>query len=83
MAVPTSDRLQAEWLLLEAAAGFEAIGRAIAVAHDRWTDEGADEETLDWLAGLLDQSGWWHGRLTTQLRLPASRCQEYPDGHLR
>lgn len=70
-------------LLQEAASGFEAIGRSLAAAYDRWAADGADEETLDWLASLLDQSGWWHGRLTSHLAQPVKSCREYPDGVLR
>ena len=83
MVVSALDRQQAESLLQEAASGFEAIARSLASAYDRWADGGADEATLDWLAGLLDQSGWWHGRLTSQLAHTATTCQEYSDSELR
>lgn len=79
MAVPTSDQLLAESLLQEAASGFETIGRSMAAAYDRWVAEGTDEQTLDWLAGLLDQAGWWHGRLTAQLATANRDCREHPD----
>ena len=83
MAAPTPNRLLAETLVQEAASGFETIGRSLAAAYDRWAADGADEETLGWLASLVDQSGWWHGRLTSHLAQPVRSCREYPDGVLR
>lgn len=79
MAAPTNDPLVCESLLREAAAGFEALGLSLADAYDSWVAIEAEEDTLVWMAGLIEQAGWWHGRLTSELAHSSLIRLDHPD----
>jgi hypothetical protein len=55
---------EARALLIDAAAGLDAIAFELIGLHDSWHADGAPAPSLAWLAGLIGQLGWWNGRFT-------------------
>lgn len=59
----TIDSLMNDALLAELGEGVDAMADRIAAVHDRWAAAGADADTLGFLADLLENLGWWRGRI--------------------
>lgn len=63
----TLDSLMNDALLAELGEGLDAIAHQIATVHDRWAAAGAGADTLGFLADLLENLGWWRGRVDAAL----------------
>jgi hypothetical protein len=63
MDASTVDSLMNEALLADLGDGLDAIADRIATVHDQWAAAGAGVGTLGFLADLLENLGWWRGRI--------------------
>jgi len=79
-------RLVTDSLLVEASEGLDGIAHRLTGLGEGWIMGGADPRTLSWLAGVIDELGWWSGRLIGGLStvepsefLAVRSCQAPPD----
>ena len=58
------DRFLTESLLIGASEALDDIAFELAALRDGWAAMPAQLSTLQWLDGLIEQAGWWSGRLS-------------------
>ena len=57
------DQILIASLLTEAAEGLTTVAMELASLYDSWVARGDCPEAVLWMKGLLEQLGWWAGRL--------------------
>lgn len=57
------DQILIASLLTDAAEGLTAVAMELASLYDGWVARGDCAEAVLWMKGLLEQLGWWAGRL--------------------
>ena len=57
------DQILTASLLAEAAEGVTSVAMELASLYDGWVARGDCTEAVLWMRGLLEQLGWWAGRL--------------------
>ena len=57
------DRVLTAQLLVEASQGVSAVAMEIASLYDSWVDRDDCPDAVTWLRRMLEQLGWWAGRL--------------------
>ncbi len=63
MNVAELDRVLAARLMADAAEGIGSVAMELASLYDAWVRRGDCPEAVAWLRPLLEQLGWWAGRL--------------------
>jgi len=57
------DQILIASLLAEAAEGLTSVAMELASLYDGWVARGDCPDAVLWMKGLLEQLGWWAGRL--------------------
>ena len=57
------DQILIASLLTEAAEGLTSVAMELASLYDGWAARGDCPEAVVWMRGVLEQLGWWAGRL--------------------
>lgn len=57
------DRVLTAHLLAEASEGLNSVAIELASLYDSWVTRGDCPDAVVWLRRMLEQLGWWSGRL--------------------
>jgi len=57
------DQILIAQLLTEASEGVTSVAMELASLYDGWVARGDCPEEVGWMHGILEQLGWWAGRL--------------------
>ena len=57
------DQILIASLLAEAAEGLTSVAMELAPLYDGWVARRSCPEAVVWMRGVLEQLGWWAGRL--------------------
>ena len=57
------DRVLTAQLMAEASEGITTVAMELASLYDAWAASGDCPDAVTWLRRLLEQLGWWAGRL--------------------
>ena len=63
MDVAELDRVVTARLLADASEGITSVAVELASLYDAWVRRGDCPEAVAWLRPMLEQLGWWAGRL--------------------
>ena len=67
MDVFTLNNLMNDLLLAELGVGLDGLAAQLARAEQGWASMGADPSTTAFLRGIVDELGWWRGRIDAAL----------------
>ena len=60
-----------EALLAEIGDGLDSVAGRLAELHDGWSRLGADPSTLGCIGAILEDLGWWRGRIDAAVGIPS------------
>jgi hypothetical protein len=60
-----------EALLAEIGAGLDSIAGRLGDLHDGWRRMGADPSAVASVGTMLEELGWWRGRIDAALEVPS------------
>ncbi|MGH9153697.1 MAG: hypothetical protein ACRD03_15150 [Acidimicrobiales bacterium] len=78
MDATTLDRMVTDLLLVETSEGLDRVASELMRLHGSWERAGVAGDSIDWLAGLVTELGWWSGRLLGGVSF-AESAQGLPD----
>ena len=65
------DHMLNEALLAEIGEALDSIAGRLAGLHEGWRRAGADAASLGALGSMLEELGWWRGRIDAALETPS------------
>jgi hypothetical protein len=65
------DHMLNEALLAEVGDGLDTIAGRLVGLDDEWRRMGADPSAVASLGAILEQLGWWRGRIDAALEIPS------------
>lgn len=71
MDVVTLNSLMNELLLAELGEGLDSLADRLTGLHDGWRRMGVDAVAVGFVGGMIEELGWWRGRIDAALAPPS------------